>query len=114
MKESGSGLTKEQYFEMCEILGSEPNPDEIPVSREDLFFETQQVFDLYDVLPARWEGFSGQYMGKDLMLLPTLFDSFNIDKAVQLYSWKIIPIIDNFVADDIAKKIKSKTKEAKN
>ena len=98
---------------MCQMLGSEPDPDEVPYSREDLTFDTQQVFELYDLLPAKWEGFSGHYMGKELMLLPTLFESFNIDKSVQLYSWKIIPIIDNFVAEDIAKKIKAKTKEVK-
>lgn len=98
---------------MCEMLKSEPDPDEIPYSREDLSFETQQVFELYDLLPAKWEGFSGHYMGKDLILLPVLFDSFDTDKSIKLYCWKIIPIIDNFVAEDIARKIKAKTKEVK-
>ena len=103
-------MTKEQYFEMCELLGSEPVEEEIPYSREDLTLQTQAVFDLYDKLPARWEGFSGHYLGKDLALLSTLFDLYNIPRYEQLYTMDIIPIIDSFVADDIAKKIKSKTK----
>jgi hypothetical protein len=70
VKESGSGLTKEQYFDMCEMMNSEPLESEIPVSREDLTLETQEVFSIYDKLPARWEGMSGTYLGKDLSLLP--------------------------------------------
>lgn len=98
---------------MCELLGTEPDPEQVPCSREDLFYDTQQVFELYDILPAKWEGFSGHYMGKDLQLLPVLFDTFNIDRPTQLYCWKIIPMIDNLVAEDVARQIKSKTKEVK-
>ena len=98
---------------MCQMLGTEPNPEEIPYSREDLLLDTQQVFELYDILPSRWEGFSGQYLGKELQLLPTLFETFKVDKPLQLYCWKIIPIIDSIVAEDIARQIKAKSKEVK-
>lgn len=87
-------------------MGSEPIEEEVPISREDLCTETQQVFDLYDILPAKWEGMSGHYMGKDLLLLPILFKEFKIPKYLRKYAWHIIPIVDNFVSQDIAKKIK--------
>jgi hypothetical protein len=90
------------------MLGSEPVDSEIPLEREDLTEETQLVFYLYDKLPAKWEGFSGQYMGKDLTLLPILCEEFNIDKSTRKYAWDMIPIIDSFVAEDVARKIKSK------
>jgi hypothetical protein len=93
---------------MCEALGSEPIEEEIPIDREDLSIETQLVFHIYDKLPAKWEGYSGQYMGKELNLLPILCEEFDIDKFIRKYAWDIIPIIDSFVAEDIAKKIKSK------
>ena len=93
---------------MCEILGSDPVPSEIPYTREDLSLDTQIVFNIYDKLPAKWDGFSGQYMGKDLSLLPILTKKLEVD--IVNYVWDIIPIIDSFVAEDIAKKIKSKTK----
>jgi len=96
---------------MCEMLNSEPLEEEIPVEREDLFYETQVVFELYDILPSKWEGFSGQYMGKDLLLLPIIFKEFKTPKSIRRYAWKIIPIIDNYVAEDIAKQMKRKTKE---
>ena len=35
IKEQGSGLTKEQYLEMCEMLNTVPDPTEMPVEREE-------------------------------------------------------------------------------
>lgn len=97
---------------MCEMLGSEPIDEEIPIQRYDLTEETQAVFNLYDKLPSNWEGFSGNYMGKDLVLLPVLFKEYEVEKYLRRYAWDIIPIIDNYVAEDVAKKIKSKSKGA--
>lgn len=96
---------------MCEMLNTEPKLEEIPVEREDLFIETQEVLFYFDKLPAQWEGFSGQYMGKDLSLLPILFKEFKVDKYIRRYCWEIIPIIDNFIAEDVADKIKARSKQ---
>lgn len=95
---------------MCEMMGSEPVEEEMPYDREDLTLDTQLIFTIYDKLPAKWEGFSGQYLGKDLLLLDTLFKHYKLEKYEKNYAWDVIPIIDSFVAEDIAKKIKSKTK----
>lgn len=94
------------------MLNTEPKEDEIPLERSDLALETEIVFDLYDKLPANWEGMSGQYLGKELILLPILFKEFKVEKSIRKYAWSIIPIIDNFMAKDIADKIKSKSKGA--
>lgn len=99
-------MTSQQYYEMCEMLGSEPLDEEIPVDRENLSIETQLVFYIYDKLPSKWEGFSGQYMGKELALVPILCEEYDIEDSIRKYAWDIIPIIDNFVAEDVAKKIK--------
>jgi hypothetical protein len=93
---------------MMEILGSSPIEEEIPYSREDLTLQTQWVLNLYDLLPDRWEGMSGTYLGKDLNLLPVLFSEFNAEKHDRMYAWKIIPVIDNFVSQDVAAKVKAK------
>ena len=95
---------------MCEAVGSKPLEEEMPVERGDLFIETQEVFELYDYLKADWEGFSGTYMGKDVNLLPTLFDVFDTPIEIKKYAFLIIPHIDIHVANDIARKMKSKTK----
>lgn len=93
------------------MLGSTPNEEEIPVSREDLSWETQMIFFLYDKLPNKWEGFSGSYLGKDLSILPILYKEFEYDSNLRRYGWEIIPIIDRFVSEDVSRKLKSKSKE---
>ena len=98
---------------MCELLGTTPVEDQIPITREDLSWETQMIFFLYDKLPSKWEGFSGTYLGKDLILLPVLYDEFDYEPGLRKYGWEIIPIIDSFVAEDVAKKLKAKSKERK-
>lgn len=95
------------------MLRSEPKEEEMPLEREDLAIETQEVFDLYDKLPAKWDTMSGHYMGKDLVLLPILCDEFEISSCIRKYAWTIIPFIDNIVAEDVARKIKEKTRSAK-
>lgn len=98
---------------MCELLGTTPVEDQIPITREDLSWETQMIFFLYDKLPSKWEGFSGTYLGKDLLLLPILYDEFDYEPSLRKYGWEIIPIIDGFIAEDVARKLKAKSKERK-
>ena len=43
-------MTKEQYFEMCEMLGSQPVDSEIPVELDDFPVEVQQAFLVYKQL----------------------------------------------------------------
>jgi len=95
---------------MCEMMGSEPLEEEMPAERGDLYIETQMVLNLYDKLPAKWEGMSGSYLGKDLLLLPILCEEFDIEDCIRKYAWNIIPIIDSYVAQDIAEKIKRQSK----
>ena len=95
---------------MCEMMGSEPLEEEMPLERQDLALETQLVLNMYDKMPAKWEGMSGTYLGKDLLLLPALCKEFKINKYTRRYAWNIIPIIDSYVAEDIAEKMKRKPK----
>jgi hypothetical protein len=88
-------MTKEAYLEMCEALGSEPDPKELPVEFSDLPDQVQQCFEIYTFLPDRWEGMSGTFMGKDYSIVFQLFDSFQIvensDRVVML---RIMSAID--------------------
>jgi hypothetical protein len=60
-------MTKDQYFEMCEMLGSEPSDSEIPVEFEDFPFEVQQAFNAYRMLRDEWDTMNGTYLGKSLI-----------------------------------------------
>ena len=74
-------MTKEAYFEMCEMLGSEPLDEEIPLELDDFPWLVQQAFVIYGMLSDIWEGMSGSYLGKDYSLLFNLFELYGIDSA---------------------------------
>ena len=74
-------MTKQAYFEMCEMLGSEPVDEEIPLELDDFPWLVQQAFVIYGMLSDIWEGMSGSYLGKDYSLLFNLFDLYGIDSA---------------------------------
>ena len=74
-------MTKEAYFEMCEILGSEPLDEEVPLELDDFPWLVQQAFVIHGMLSDIWEGMSGSYLGKDYSLLFNLFDLYGIDSA---------------------------------
>ena len=76
---------------MCEQTGADPDPDEMPPTTEDYPFEVQVAFLLHDLLPDRWEGMSGSYMGKDFSSIGTLLDIWEVkDKKTCLYFIKHI------------------------
>ena len=66
---------------MCEMLGSEPLDEEVPLELDDFPWLVQQAFVIYGMLSDIWEGMSGSYLGKDYSLLFNLFDLYGIDSA---------------------------------
>ena len=76
---------------MCEQLGQEPDPDEMPPELKDFPLEIQEAFLVHAMLPDRWDGASGSYMGKDWSPLQTLLDIWGIeDKRTVVYFLKHI------------------------
>jgi hypothetical protein len=88
-------MTKEQYFEMCEQLGTEPLEAQIPVDLEDFPNEVQQAFQIYYLLRDVWEGMSGTYMGKDFGTIFEFFRLYEIENADQLLTLNFIRQIDS-------------------
>ena len=64
----------------------------MPPEREDYPLEVQVAFLLHDLLPDRWDGMSGSYMGKDYSPLQVLLDVWKVkkDKQVIIYFIKHI------------------------
>jgi len=85
-------------------MGIEPTEKDYLIEVTDMFYETQQAFNLYSFLPERWEGMNGIYLGKDATLLPYLFDLNDIGKQEQKYILNIIQVIDSAVGENIRKK----------
>jgi len=104
-------MTKDAYFEMCEMLGTEPLDEDIPTVWEDLPILSQQALELYGFLPDKWEGMSGTYMGKDYSIVFNLFNIYEIDNNQdQVILLKIMSNIDGIRSKIIHQKQKQKEK----
>jgi hypothetical protein len=103
----GVGMTKEQYFEMCEMLGSEPLESEIPVEFEDFPLEVQQAFNAYRMLRDEWDTMSGTYLGKSLIGVKDVLEATEIDPSEQKFIIMLIRIIDNVRSEEINSKKKT-------
>jgi hypothetical protein len=105
-------MTKEQYFEMCEVMGTEPLEAQIPIEMEDFPEEVQQSFQIYYLLRDVWEGMSGTYMGKDMSSIFDFFRIYEIENADQLLTLNFIRQIDSVRSDIFHEK--QKQREAAN
>ena len=76
-------MTRERYLQMCEQLGKEPNPEEIPPDFEDFPAEMQQAIAVFNSLGDRVYPDIG-YIGKDYTNLPLLIDVYGIEDSEYL------------------------------
>jgi hypothetical protein len=95
MQNGSVGMTKEQYFEMCEALGSEPLQSEIPVEFSDFPDEIQLALSIYKLMRDEWEYMGGTYTGKNLNGIFELFEVYEIDKLDKRYYLELIHMIDS-------------------
>ena len=94
LQNASLGMTKEQYFEMCETLGNEPVEEEIPVEYDDFPDEVQLAISIYRLLRDEWEYMGGTYIGKNLNGIFQLFDVYDIEESDKRYYLELIHIID--------------------
>ena len=77
-------MTRESYFNMCEQLGKEPDPDKIPPDLEDLPDSIRDAIYIFNTLGDRVYPEIG-YIGKDYTNLPVLFEIYGVeDKELAL------------------------------
>jgi hypothetical protein len=101
-------VDKATYLEMCEALGTEPDPEELPIEYHELFYECRKAIDCYHLLPSLWSG-TGFYIGKDYTGLEAVFSLLNIYQNKQEIM-QMLFVIDNQVSKDITIKQKAATK----
>lgn len=89
------GMTKENYFELCEALGTEVIEEEIPVEISDFPDSVQQAIAVYYKLKDDWDGMSGTYMGKSYLGLLDILDIMEIEKAERHLVLDYISILDS-------------------
>ena len=96
----------EEYLAVCERLGKEPNYNKMPMDRINYPYEVQLAFVIHDLLPDRWEGMSGSYLGKDWSAVGTYLDAYEIDdKTTTLFFIKAIDIRNaNVINEEMQRK----------
>jgi len=97
-------MTRDQYFEMCDMLGNQPIESEIPVDFDDFPLEAQQALSVYRMLKDEWEGFNGLYLGKSFIGLTEILDYMEVDLADRKLTVQLIKLIDNVRAELINKR----------
>ncbi len=101
-------MTKASYYEMCEALGNEPDPEEVPVEYDDLPAEVQNIFSIYSRLRDDFDTMNGIYLGKNRVGMLELFDIMGVEKVDQNFTMSVIDIIDTHRAEIIKQNMDSK------
>ena len=99
-------MTKEAYFEMCEMLGNEPVESEVPVEFDDFPLEVQQAFNVYRMLRDEWDTMNGNYLGKSLIGIKDVLEATEIEQSDQKFIIMLLRMIDNVRSDEINNKKK--------
>jgi hypothetical protein len=101
MQNSSVGMTKDQYYEMCEALGTEPLEHEVPVELEDFPIEMQQAFAVYRMLRDEWDSMSGIYLGKSLIGITEVLAATEIEAEDTKFVTMLVRLIDYVRAQEI-------------
>jgi hypothetical protein len=63
-----------------EKLGREPDPTKAPLEQHHFPAEVQIAFFVHSLLPERWDGASGTYLGKDWSALAAFLDVYEVEE----------------------------------
>tara|TARA_Y100000034_G_scaffold17869_1_gene19697 strand:- start:663 stop:1040 length:378 start_codon:yes stop_codon:yes gene_type:complete len=100
----------DEYLVVCERLGKEPDYNKLPMNEGSFPYEVQLAFFIHSLLPDRWDGMSGSYMGKDWSALGTLLDIHDIEyKKTVIFFLKYIDI---YASNQINEEMDAKRKQA--
>jgi len=94
-------MTKDSYFEMCEMLGTEPLDSEIPVEYDDFPVEVQEAIRIYNNLQDNWDYMGGNYIGKNLNGFKDILTIFEVDPQDYRSVYELIMRIDRIRSKSI-------------
>ncbi len=83
----------DKYLSLCEQLGQEPNPDEMPIDPSlDFDVIAQQAFFLYHTLPDKVEGMAGLWLGKEFGGLLDIMNIYSIEHKREVMDYLLYMI----------------------
>ena len=99
-------MNQEQYIDMCEQMGWEIDEKQMPKDPSNLSFEVQQALLVLNVLPDKWEGMSGTWLGKDYAGLDAILRIYEIDKPRDVFD--LLQVAEKELGDYYSHKQKEK------
>lgn len=93
-----------------ERLGKEPNPDKAPIEIAHFPYEVQLAFSIHTLLPDRWDGMNGVYLGKDWAALGDLLGIYDIESKKEVVFF--IKYIEHYASKQINDKAEQQQKRA--
>jgi hypothetical protein len=109
MQNAELSVSRDTYFEMCEMLGEEPNDDDIPLEMADFPDLIQQCFIIYRMLPDMWDTMNGLYLGKDYTIVFNLFKLYELEDVELTTVFGFLQHIDQVRSKSISDKQKAKS-----
>ncbi len=71
-------------------MGWEPNEEEMPKDPGFLPFEVQTALLVFNILPDKFEGMSGTWMGKDFSALEAIMNIYDIDNRKEVFEYVLL------------------------
>ena len=102
-------MTKQLYYEMCEMLGNTPKEEEVPVEYEDLLHDVHEALNIYSKLRDEWDNMAGVYIGKNFQGITEVFNLYSVPEEDRKTLFELLALID----DIRAKMINIKKKQSK-
>jgi len=96
-------MTKDTYFEMCEMLNTPVVEADIPVEFDDFPLEVQQAFGVYRMLRDEWDTMNGNYLGKSLIGIADLLEAAEIEPQEKKFITMLVRLIDDVRSNEINK-----------
>lgn len=97
-------------MKICEGLGEEPDPEEMPLEIDDLHSDHQLCHYIYNMLPSITSGM-GVYAGKDVSPLESILRIKEIPRNWWSGILDIVMFIDSLVVSEVNKKVDQHRKE---
>lgn len=95
---------------MCEMLGTEPKEEEIPVDVDDLPFLVQQCFVIYSLLPDEWDTMNGGFLGKNYSIVFDLMKVYAVEELEIPLALTFLQCMDSVRIQLISEKQKALSK----
>lgn len=91
-------------------MGREPNPDKMPLDASVFPYEVQVAFFIYALLPQRWDGMNGYYLGVDWAPAEFFMKTYNIENIPEVVQF--IALYDAHRRNLINDKVKAESEKA--